>query len=237
METKLLGVLGGVGPLATVYFTDMIIRNTDAGCDQDHVPMLIFNHSTIPDRTEYILDHSKPNPLPVMVEDAKLLEKAGCDYIVIPCNTAHYFYDEIQNAVSVPIINIIKETVSFVLRTNPYARKIGIMATRGTIETDTYKRECDRHGVECIKPEAADQNELMNIIYNQVKAGKPVDTIRFMSIIQNLKNRGCDAVILGCTELSIINRDIHLDRPDVVDSMEVLSRAAITRCGKKLSER
>lgn len=234
MKNKLLGVLGGVGPMATVYFTDMIIRKTDADCDQDHVPMLVYNHSTIPDRTAYILDHSKENPLPVMVEDAKMLERCGCDYIVIPCNTAHYFYDEISNAVGIPVINIIKETVGHILRINPGTKKIGIMATEGTIATDTYKRECDLHGVGCVIPDPDDRAALMKIIYNQVKAGNPVDTIRFMSIIQNLKDRGCDFVILGCTELSVINRDINLKRNDVVDSMEVLAEAAILKCGKKL---
>ena len=91
MKEKTLGVLGGVGPLATVYFAKLLVEMTKADCDQSHISSVILNHASIPDRTEYILDNSKPNPLPVMIEDAKKLEKMGVDFIVIPCNTAHYF--------------------------------------------------------------------------------------------------------------------------------------------------
>ena len=97
MEEKTLGVLGGVGPLATIYFADLVVKMTDAKTDQEHISMVILNHGAIPDRTDYILDHSKPNPLPVMIADAKKLQAAGCDYIVIPCNTAHYFYVFLEN--------------------------------------------------------------------------------------------------------------------------------------------
>ena len=100
MKEKILGVLGGVGPLATIYFADLVVKMTDAKTDQEHIAMVILNHSSIPDRTDYILDKTKPNPLPVMIKDAKLLEDDNCDFIVIPCNTAHYFYDEIQNRIN-----------------------------------------------------------------------------------------------------------------------------------------
>lgn len=229
-----MGVLGGVGPLATIYFADLVVKMTDAKTDQEHIAMVILNHSSIPDRTEYIMDKSKPNPLPVMVGDAKMLEDDNCDYIVIPCNTAHYFYDEIQKSVNVPIINILEETVKYCEETIPDVKKIGVLATDGTIKSQAYQNIIQKHSLECVIPSEEDQKSVMNIIYNQVKAGKTVDIFEFHRIIGELKKSGCDAIVLGCTELSIIKKDFEIVREDIVDSMECLARASIKACGKKL---
>ena len=236
MKEKILGVLGGVGPLATIYFADLVVKMTDAATDQEHIAMVILNHASIPDRTEYILDKSKPNPVPVMAKDAKLLEDDGCDYIVIPCNTAHFFYEEIQKNVNIPIINILEETVKRCQECVPNLKKIGVLATEGTVKSRAYQDIITKHGLECVVPSDDDQRSLMNIIYNQVKAGKEVDIFEFHRIIGELKKQGCDAIILGCTELSIIKKDFDIQRPDIVDSMECLARASILACGKKLKE-
>ena len=206
MKEKVLGILGGVGPLATIYFADLVIKMTDAKSDQEHIAMVILNHASIPDRTEYILDNTKPNPLPVMIADAQQLERDDCDYIVIPCNTAHYFFDEIQKSVSVPIINILEE----------------------------YQSIIEKHGLSCCVPNEDDQKSLMHIIYDQVKAGEKVDICEFLRIVGELKKAGSDAVILGCTELSVIKKDFNLNRANIVDSMECLARASITLCGKNI---
>ncbi len=234
MKEKILGVLGGVGPLATIYFADLVVKMTDAKTDQEHIAMVILNHSSIPDRTDYILDKTKPNPLPVMIKDAKLLEDDNCDFIVIPCNTAHYFYDEIQKSINIPIINILEETVCYCEKTIPSIKKIGVLATVGTLKSKAYQNIIEKHGLECVVPSAEDQESLMNIIYNQVKAGEKVDIFEFHRIIGEMKKQGCDAVVLGCTELSVIKKDFKIDSPDVVDSMECLARASILACGKKL---
>lgn len=233
MEEKILGVLGGVGPLATVYFMDMLVKMTDADCDQGHIPVLCFNHATIPDRTAYILGSSRENPLPVMERDAQLLEKAGASFIAIPCNTAHYFYEQLQSKVSIPIVNILEETVKYVLAHNENVKKIGILATEGTVAARAYQNVCAACGVDYDIPNEFDQKSLMHIIYDEVKAGKPADFEEFMRIIGVMKHEGCDAVILGCTELSIIHRDFRMNRPDVVDSLTVLAKRCIELCGKK----
>ena len=96
MIERAVGIIGGVGPMATVYFMETIIKMTDAKKDQDHINMVVLNHATIPDRTDFILGKSRRNPLKIMVEDAQKLQNAGADFVVIPCNTAHYIFDEIQ---------------------------------------------------------------------------------------------------------------------------------------------
>ena len=232
----LLGVLGGLGPLATVYFMDLLVKMTDANKDQEHIPALVMNDAEIPDRTAYILGNSDESPLPKMKEDASLLERCGCDYIVIPCNTAHYFYDEVQSAVQVPIINILDETVRYAAAQGPDIHKVGVLATEGTIESGSYKKYIEKYGLEEVRPDEHDTESLMNIIYDQVKAGREVDMMEFNRIIMNLAKRGSDVVVLGCTELSIINRDYGLTKTNryIVDSMEVLARASIEKCGKKV---
>lgn len=234
MKEKVLGILGGVGPLATIYFADLVIKMTDAKSDQEHIAMVILNHASIPDRTEYILDNTKPNPLPVMIADAQQLERDNCNYIVIPCNTAHYFFDEIQKSVSVPIINILEETVSYAQKTVPNLRCLGILATEGTVKSGAYQSIIEKHGLSCCVPSEDDQKSLMHIIYDQVKAGEKVDICEFLRIVGELKKSGSDAVILGCTELSVIKKDFNLNRADIVDSMECLARASITLCGKNI---
>lgn len=234
MNEKTLGILGGVGPLATIYFADLVIKMTDAKSDQEHIPMVILNHASIPDRTAYILDRTKPNPVPVMVADAKQLQNDGCDFIVIPCNTAHFFFDEIQKNVKVPLINILEETVAYAQKSVPNLKTIGILATEGTITSGAYQNVIQQHGLDFCVPSQEDQDSLMHIIYDQVKAGEKVDICEFLRIVGELKKAGSDAVILGCTELSIIKKDFNLNKPDIVDSMECLARASILACGKNI---
>ena len=231
MSEKILGILGGLGPLATVYFMDMIVKMTEAKKDQDHISMIVLNHAAIPDRTEFILDASKPNPLPMMIEDAKKLQSAGADYVVMPCNTAHFFYEQIQHNLDIPMLNIIEETVKFA-RDEKNVKKLGILATKGTVSAGSYQRMCEKYGIEWAIPSLQDEQSLMNIIYNQVKAGKEVNISEFLKIIENMKADGCDAVTLGCTELSVINKDFALGRDDVIDSLEVLAKRSIELCGK-----
>lgn len=234
MADKTLGILGGLGPLATVYFMDLIVKLTDAEKDQDHISMVVFNHAAIPDRTDFILDSTKPNPLPMMIEDAQKLEKSGADYIVMPCNTAHFFYEQIQRNIDIPMLNIIEETVRYSVENVPCIKKLGILATKGTITAGAYQQMCEKYGIDWAVPSYVDEQSLMNIIYNQVKAGKDVNINEFVRIIDNMKDDGCDAVVLGCTELSVINKDFSLDRNDVIDSLEVLAKKSILLCGKKV---
>ncbi|MDO4281715.1 MAG: amino acid racemase, partial [Peptococcaceae bacterium] len=132
-----VGVIGGVGPMATVYFMQRVIEMTKADCDQEHINMIVFNDCDIPDRTAFITKRSPDNPVPLMAEDAERLEAAGCEFVVIPCNTAHYFYEELQRAVDIPVVNIVTETIRYAKEMTKDLRCVGILATTGTIVTGT----------------------------------------------------------------------------------------------------
>ena len=233
-----LGVLGGLGPLATVYFMDLLVKMTDVECDQNHIPTMVLNDSEIPDRTQYILGEDVESPLPKMIEDAELLEKCGCDYVVIPCNTAHYFYDEVQKDIHVPVINILDETIKYAKERGIAVKNVGVLATEGTLKSGSYKKYIEKYGLNEITLNEDDSKSLMKIIYEQVKAGEKVDIVEFMRLVTELIRAGSDVVVLGCTELSIINRDYKLTKTMnyIVDSMEVLAKASIVKCGKKLKK-
>ena len=135
MKTKqpLLGILGGLGPMSSVYFYELLTAHTKASSDGDHIDLLISSRASTPDRTAFILGNSSSDPLPVMIEEAKRLERAGADLLVIPCNTAHYFYDGLKESCQIPILNIIEETVAHLYRNK--IQKFGLLATAGTVES------------------------------------------------------------------------------------------------------
>lgn len=236
METKTLGILGGVGPLASVRFSEMMINMTDAKTDQEHIPLLMFNDNTIPDRTSFILGKSSIDPVPKMINGIKKLVDFGSDYIVITCNTAHYFYKQLQASTSVPIVNMIEEAVTAAIIKKTGVKKIGVLATDGTVESGVYAKVIEERGLTCVAPSKKSQNVVMDIIYNQVKAGRDVDLLGFLKVIDEMRNNGCDVIILGCTELSVINADnkLSLHSGDIVDAMEALAKKCISLCGKKV---
>lgn len=231
-----VGVIGGVGPMATVYYMQRVIEMTKAGCDQEHINMLVFNDCDIPDRTAFITEKSPDNPLPVMVEDAKRLEAAGCEFVVIPCNTAHYFYDELEQAVEIPVVNIVEETIRYAKARVQDLSCVGIMATTGTIVTGTYQKYAERAGLSYAVPDENEQDLLMQIIYDGVKAGKPVPRADFDRVANHLRAKGAQCLILGCTELSVLKRDLPINDPDVLDSIDVLASETVRRSGKPFTD-
>lgn len=226
---KVLGILGGLGPMATVYFYQLVTSHTKAQRDQDHIDMVISSKSTTPDRTAFILGESKDDPFAVMSGEASRLVDFGAQVMAIPCNTAHYFYDDLAAALPVPVLNMVELTVGKVMASG--CEKVGILATDGTISTNTYQRVCEAKGLACQVPGATMQAELMRVIYDDIKAGRAPDMERFNYVAQDLFIAGCQRLILGCTELSLIKRDGLLDER-FVDSMDALAEAAILACGK-----
>ncbi len=233
---KPVGVIGGVGPMATVYYMQRVIEMTKADCDQAHINMLVMNDCDIPDRTAFITEKSPDNPLPVMIEDAKRLEHAGCDFVVIPCNTAHYFYDELQHAVDIPVVNIVSETIRYAKEMISDLKCVGILATTGTLVTGTYQKYAEEAGLQAVTLDDNDQARVMYIIYDCVKAGKPVSRAAFDEVANALRAKGAQVLILGCTELSVLKRDLPIHDKDVLDSIDVLASETVRRSGKPYTD-
>ncbi len=226
---KVLGILGGLGPLAGVYFYELITKHTKALCDQDHIDVIVISGASTPDRTDFITGKSNVSPLPKMKEDVRKLASAGAEIIAVPCNTAHFFFDELDASSPVPVLNIVRETAEHAKAKD--AKKVGIMATDGTILSGSYRRECERLGMEYIVPDDDGQRWLTEIIYGSIKASAKPDMNRFNKIAEGLVARGCDCLILGCTELSLLPKEQMTEKNITLDSLFVLAKNAITICG------
>lgn len=229
-KRPLLGIIGGLGPMASAYFYELITEHTEATCDQEHIDIILSSRATTPDRTDYILGRSDKNPLEAMVADARSLERYGATAIVIPCNTAHYFIDAVRDSVNVPMPSIITETVLHLKRCG--FKKPVILATDGTLSTSTYQRELLANGMDFAVPDEDGKRALTDIIYNKVKGGTIPEPAELYSIIDPMFESGCDCAILGCTELSLIGRKMTSD-PRIVDSLTVLAACAIRLMGHK----
>ena len=225
----LLGVVGGLGPMSTFYFCELLTSHTLASCDANHIDMLISSRASTPDRTAYILGKSTESPLPIMQKEARRLIDAGANLLVIPCNTAHYFYDGLTDVSSVPILNIIEETVRYLKKRG--VATFGLLATEGTVKSESYHRLCKKHGIQCLVPSQKDQETISEIIYDAIKQNKPVDMTAFSQISNTLLDQGCECLVLGCTELSLIKKQ-GLDEDLFVDSLDVLAYRTILACGK-----
>ncbi len=224
-KKKTLGILGGMGPVATVYFYKLITEHTVAARDSDHLNILITSRADIPDRTDFIMGRTNVSPAPFMCRDAVALENMGADVIAVPCNTAHYFHDDITAAVSIPVLNIVSITADHVKRRG--FTRAGILATEGTIRIGAYKRELQKLGVGCVEPDEKTQAKVTEIIYDYVKAGRPGGDALFKRVAREMYERGCDCLILGCTELSLVSDGDE----NTIDSLETLAYASITACG------
>ena len=198
MSERIVGVLGGMGPEATVVFLERMISLTQAKCDQDHVRVLIDNNPKIPDRTTAILADGE-DPLPSMITAAKGLESSGADFIVIPCNTAHHWLPQLRQAISIPFVDMIRETADAVSLSDPAITVVGLLATTGTIRTELYQQALEEKGISIAIPTAKEQDEVMDSI-RRIKAGQHGVRGRLIPIMNRLIARGAKGLILGCTE-------------------------------------
>lgn len=229
-SNQTLGILGGLGPMASAYFYELLTAHTDAQCDQDHIDLVLSSHAQTPDRTAFITGRSKENPLQMMLQDIEKLEHWGVDMIAIPCNTAHYFYDALQSHSHVPIINIMEENAHYLHEKKVSA--VGILATDGTVRTHSYDRYMAQYQMTPIYPDANHQEKLMSLIYDDIKKGRSVSKEAFLPIEHHMRALGCERVILGCTELSLLKKEMHLGNY-FIDSMEVLAQSIILAFGKR----
>ena len=227
-EKKVIGILGGMGPLATADLFQKITLHTAAACDQEHPRVCIDSNTNIADRTAALL-HGGADPVPEMVKSARRLESIGAELLIMPCNTAHNFYDAVASSVSIPVLHMIAATRD-ALKTRG-VRCAGLLATDGTVQTGIYQRTFAGSGIDLITPDGGGQAAVMDIIYNGVKAGDLAhDASAFRAACEHLLARGAEVLILGCTELPPAFDIYHLDYPNVDPTLE-LALAAIRAAG------
>jgi len=230
-KSNCIGVLGGMGPLATQLFYGMVIANTEAYKDQDHIDMIILNYASTPDRTDAILSGNTQPLYLRLLEACNFLQNSGVSHIVIPCNTAHFFIEKLQSEINTPIINMIHEVVSDIKKSNS-GTKIGVLATDGTIKLGVYQSKLEKEGLISVIPSPENQKRVMKIIYDGIKNGGEIDIRDFEEIEKEMKAKGCDHVIMGCTELSCFMDMYGIPQGFYVDAMKTLAIKTILEAGK-----
>lgn len=231
MNKGKLGVLGGMGPQATAIFYQRIITHTQADTDQEHIPMLILSDSQIPDRTAALLSGEVSDVKERLLADARVLEAWGAAAIALPCNTSHAFVPWLQEKIGIPIVNMIEETAA-ALRAGR-AKRVGILATDGTLRMGLYHAALERAGLCPVDPPPQIQELVMHVIYDEIKRGERGSGANLAAIGDALGDLGCDRAVLACTELSVC-KDWHHLSDFYLDAMDVLARRCITACGYPL---
>lgn len=234
-EKKTLGIVGGMGPEATGRCFDAIVNLTEAQNDQDHIPTLVYSNSRIPDRTKYILKDGE-DPFPYIKRTAKKLEEGGADLLIMPCNTAHYFIEELQTELDITFLDMINQTVGSI----PEGTRTGLLATDGTIETGIYHEYAEDRGIDIITPREGNQRKVMKVIYGKrgIKAGGKSSRLKqkILEVVEDLKNRGAGSVIAGCTEIRIVLHPSDIKDARLVRPIDEVAKKAIRLAGGNLAE-
>jgi aspartate racemase len=225
LSEKIIGILGGMGPEATADLYMRIIRATPAKRDQDHPRVIIYSNSKVPDRTAAIIG-TGPSPLPELIRAGKRLEEAGADFIIIPCNTAHYFLEPLQKELRVPILNMIKLSAGKTKSLYPKIKRAGLLATEGTVRSGLYSTA---FAEAMLQPTLDKQVDVMKAIYQYIKAGNLIDGCFLLRDVANeLVTAGAEMIICGCTEVSLVLKDSDLPVP-VLDPLQVLAEASVAK--------
>lgn len=231
MSRGKLGVIGGMGPQATIQFCQRIVDLTAAHSDQEHLPMLVLNDTEMPDRTAALLSGDTAPVQARLLSDARVLEAWGAAAVAVTCNTAHAFLPAIEGELTIPVVNMIEETAAALKAMG--AKRVGILGTDGTLQTGLYHRALEAQGIEALSPPPGAQRQVMSVIYDEIKRGLPGSPEKFAAADTALREQGCDRLVLACTELSTYRDRRRLDG-FYVDAMDVLARRCVEICGYPL---
>lgn len=233
---KTIGILGGMGPEATSYFFELVIKNTKAAKDQAHIPIIIYNNPKVPPRTDAVLGKG-PSPLPHLLEGVRVLKQAGADFVVMPCVTAHYYSPQIREAAEIPFLSLLEEALAYAKANFPGLKRAGLIASTGTVKSKLFEKTFASGGIEIIVPRPPNQAYVMEAIFGKkgVKAGftegRLKDLIR--DVARHLIRRGSEALIAGCTEVPLVLKPGDIPIP-LIEPMEIAAKACILRAGYKL---
>jgi aspartate racemase len=234
---KVIGILGGMGPEATLDCFGKIIKNTPAKTDREHLRVIMDSNPGIPDRIAAILGDGE-SPVPALIEECRGLEKAGADFIIIPCVTVHFFLPQIQAEAPLPILSIIDAVAETIHQDFPETKTVGLLATIATVESGLFQKRLARDKIQTLGPDRSQQAKIVTAI-KDIKDTQPsrtqleitTDLVKAARSLIDKKPEGADAIIAGCTEIPLALRQEHLPVP-YFDSLTILARAAIRFAGK-----
>lgn len=229
-------ILGGMGTMATESFVRQLNKRTPTHADQDYLNYILYNHATVPDRTAYILDRTKPNPVPVLQEDIRQQNILQPSFIVLTCNTAHYFFEELQKETKIPLLHMPKEAVKQI-KADQVTGKVAFLGTEGSVKAGVYERELINQGIDYLIPDKNLQAKINHLIYHDIKENDYINMDLFFEILADTKTLGCEAVILGCTELSLVAEYITQEHDYIIyDAQSILVDRTI-ECALALREK
>jgi aspartate racemase len=226
---SVVGILGGMGPMATADFYLKLVMATPAAIDQEHLQVLVWSDPTIPDRSEALLAHGA-DPTPALIAGAKLLEQSGAGMLAVPCNTAHAFLKAVEAEVGIPIIHMIEETANYVAALIPDVQCVGLLSTTGTQRAGLYQAWLEQKGITVLSPGADSQENLVMRAIRAVKAGQPSSAVKggLMMAARELVAAGAQAIIGGCTEIPVGLEARDIDVP-FVDPARILAESVVER--------
>lgn len=228
---KTVGIIGGMGPLATVDIFRKIVEFTDAQNDSEHIHIIIDNNTSVPDRTKALL-YGGESPVKEIKKSIKTLTTAGAEVLVLPCNTSHAYFKEISDGISKPIINMVDKTVEFAKLAN--ISSVGILATDGTLKSRVYEEAFVKNAIKAVLPTEEEQAAVMGVIYDCVKRGcDDYNILPFISVLDNMKKRGAEAFVLGCTELPLAVVKFNI-KENFINPTDILAKSAICEAGYRV---
>ena len=220
-------ILGGMGTMATESFVRLINHRTKASKDQEYLNYVLFNHATVPDRTAYILDREQESPMPYLLDDVEKQNLLKPNFIVLTCNTAHYFFDELQAATEIPILHMPREAANELVRQNTTG-KVAILGTEGSMKAGIYEKEVRQLGFEAVIPDAQLQAKINHLIYHDIKESDYLNKELYYEILAEAVARfDCEKIILGCTELSLMQEYVGENEYPVIDAQSILADQTI----------
>ncbi|MCW7753259.1 amino acid racemase [Desulfobotulus sp. H1] len=229
MGEKVVGIIGGMGPEATVDLMARVIRATSAADDRDHIRMLVDNNPKVPSRIRALIEGGGESPAPCLREMAQKLAAWGVDFLAMPCNTAHHYYSDIREAVSIPVLNMVDMAVEACLIRNKNLKKVGLMASTAVLNLELYEQSFAAEGVEMLAPPPAVQKGLMGAI-RRIKTSVYGEEVRLIlqETADSLVGEGAELLLVACTELSVISESLAVKVP-LLDASQILAEAIVKK--------
>ena len=230
-----IGILGGMGPEATCDCFGKLIKNTPAGCDQEHLGIVIVNNPKVPDRTQAILENG-PSPVPALRQGVEALKCAGADFVIIPCVTVHYFLEELLAQCDFPVLSILDAVAENIRRTQPKVKTVGLLGTSGTVQSRIFQIRLAAEGIDTLVCNDSRQQQVMEAIYdikNENAPRSPAEITGSLSeAAAHLIRQGAQGIVAGCTEIPLALTQEDVSVP-YFDSLLILARSAIRRAGRE----